>query len=176
MWATRVFEKDGVLTPDGDRYVVVRGQRRAGKPLKVFVHGCETWCLTCGRVQPDNECGVCEDDGCAGTNVGRTPEHTGLDDGADDAMGELEKIVVWDFPPDHFQAAVATGMCGYADYCQYISVIDAVQEALEYDGHTVERIRIGVDEMLIRLAAMGLGNTPDGRAVVAVMTTRTTNQ
>lgn len=181
--------KKGVVGVDGERYVMVGGPRRVGKFRRLFVYGDETWCLTCGRVQPDNGGGLCVADGCDGTNIGRAPGDCQLDDGehdltpeeiieadgTDNAPGELVKIVIWDFPPADFQAAVATGMCGFASYHQYISVLDAAQKALECDGHTVERVCVGVDEMLARLAALGLRNTPSSRATVAATTARPTN-
>ena len=74
MALTMVIERDGVVTANGDRYVTMGGPGRTGLLCRVSIKGSEAWCLICGRVQPDNECGPCEDEGCAGTNIGRASE------------------------------------------------------------------------------------------------------
>ncbi len=74
MALTIVIERDGVVTANGDRYVTLNGPGRTGLLCRVAVKGSEAWCLICGRVQPDNQCGPCEDADCAGTNIGRAEE------------------------------------------------------------------------------------------------------
>lgn len=88
MALTQVIERDGVLAANGDRYVTVGGPGRTGLLCRVAIKGSEAWCRTCGRVQPDNECGPCEDEGCAGTNIGRASEDTPPYDEEDDLTPE----------------------------------------------------------------------------------------
>ena len=89
MALTIVIERDGVVTANGDRYVTLDGPGRTGLLCRVAVKGSEAWCLICGRVQPDNKCGPCEDEGCAGTNIGRAEDDPYDEDDEDD-----------DFTPD----------------------------------------------------------------------------
>jgi len=82
MALTIVIERDGVVTANGDRYVtLLDGTGRTGLLCKVAVKGNEAWCVVCGRVQPDNQCGPCEDADCAGTNIGRSENDPDPDDG-----------------------------------------------------------------------------------------------
>ena len=92
MALTIVIERDGVLAANGDRYVTVGGPGRTGLLCRVSIKGNEAWCLTCGRVQPENECGPCEDECCAGTTIGRAPSDYHLDDLTPDVIAVAKKL------------------------------------------------------------------------------------
>jgi hypothetical protein len=79
-------------------------------------------------------------------------------------MDELT-IALWIFPPDDIVAWQAlTGF--HLNYAEYLSVQRSLQSRAEADGHSVQIVRMAVEEMQRRLLDASLPNTPEHRAQI----------
>jgi hypothetical protein len=78
---------------------------------------------------------------------------------------------LWEFPPEDFPAwCDLVGSPEVHTHADYLTLIAAVQADQERQGRTVLRVRLTVQEMLLRLAESGLTNTADNRALIVART------
>lgn len=77
------------------------------------------------------------------------------------------KIHLWQFPEADFAAwCELVGSPQVADYAGYLTMLAAIQADQERQGRDVVRAKFTVAEMRTELAARGLENAPDNRALV----------